>query len=99
MGALLVATVGAAFLLLLALGCRRLIKDYRKRLDEWAQAQGATILRCEETGDLHMKRRPRWRIRVRTAEGEIRDGWAQGGMSASEPVEVAWADPGESVFR
>lgn len=91
--------VFALFLGLLAYGSWGLVRGYRRRLAEWAEAEGVTIVRCEETGDLVSKRRPRWRIRVRTARGEIKDGWVQGGWSVREPVEATWAKPGESVFR
>lgn len=81
-----------------------LIRSGPKRLNAWALREGLTIVKTEwaigDTGPFrfHSRGHRVYRVRVRTQDGDDRDAWVRTSLWATE-VEVAWAEPGVSVFR
>ena len=99
MGTLIAVGVFAGFMILLVIGRWAMLREAEKRVAEWARSNNFVLNRCEMTLGVWANRRPVWRIRITTTSGECREGWAKGGWSIYEPIEVEWAKPGSSAFR
>jgi hypothetical protein len=100
MGAVLGIAGFAALIILVLIGRHGMIREYDRRVEDWARAKNLTLMRVDrEDRLLSQNLPPVWRVRVRTASGDTRDALLRGGWSIHEPVEVEWAEPGKSVFR
>lgn len=89
----------AAVVILLIVGTAGMIREYDRRVDDWARANRLTLLRVDRDDvRLAQRRPPVWRVRVRAASGETRDALLRGGWSIYDPVDVEWTEPGRSVF-
>jgi hypothetical protein len=99
MGALVGVGLGliAGFAALLVVGRAALGFLGEKRIRDWARSKGYVLERCERTLNLAAGARLTWRVRLTDETGEKREAWVRGG--GSEPLDVLWAAPGESIFR
>jgi hypothetical protein len=99
MGILIGFGVMALIIILLLVGRGAMLRESEKRVREWARSRDFVLDRCEMRLNVGGSPRPVWRIRVTMPSGERREGLARGGWSIYEPIEVEWAQPGQSVFK
>ncbi len=76
----------------------------RKRVAQWASENDFHLVRCEwrmssdSRFGIVSRSQLVYAVRVRAANGVVRDGWLRIGLIAPRPV-VHWCEDGESAFR
>ena len=99
MGVLLGFAAFAGLIALVLIGRQGMIREYDRRVEEWARRNRLTLLRVDREPLVQRQHRPVWRIRARDSQGEIRDAILRAGWSIYEDVEVEWTEPGRSAFH